>query len=102
MAPLEINAHSFWTREKIIFDIIDKCFKKYEPIKIVTADGKNYSSNTYERHLDVLVEKNRGVKNIPNEICALNPAISCPFLLPYNSLDLYYQLNHNDQHESEK
>lgn len=69
MAPLEINAHAFWTREKIIFDIISKCFKQYEPIKIVTSDGKNYSLNTYEKHLDVLVEQNRGVKNIPNEIC---------------------------------
>lgn len=52
-------------------------------------------------HKKSTLEKTIAV-NIPNEICALNPAISSPFLLPYNSLDLYYQLNHNDQHESKK
>jgi len=68
MPPLEINSHTYWAREKIIYDMVNKCFKQYTP-KVVTADGKNYSLSSYEKHLDKLTEKYRNVKNVPNEIC---------------------------------
>lgn len=69
MPPLEINSYTYWTRARIIFDIVNNCFKEYSPIKIVTSDDKKYSLISYEKHLDKLAEKYRNIENIPNEIC---------------------------------
>ena len=70
MPPIEINTHTYWERERIIFDIVNKCFKQYTPVKVVTSDGKKYSLTSYETHLDKLAETYKNVKHIPNEICS--------------------------------
>ena len=68
MPPLEINSHTYWTRERIIFNIVNRCFKHYKPL-VVTSDGKHYSLGSYEKHMEQLAEKYRNTKDIPNEIC---------------------------------
>ena len=65
--PLVINSYTYWIRERIIFNIISNCLTS--DVKIITADGKEYTISSYEIKLDKLAEKHRTTQHIPNEVC---------------------------------